>query len=313
MCIVIINLIFFFILGTGYCEEKIALHTQRLKITPQSIETVLVPGGKSIVGDAASDEKINELPAKIVTISSFEVGIYEITNQQFSIWLNQALKEEKIYYLKESLNNGDVVDNNGNLVFKTFKSDPFSQISFQEDSLNSYTFRSLPGKESYPVIDVSWLGAKMYCMDNHCRLLTEAEWEKAAGMSQTKSGEPLHKFKYGFSQDNIDPKWANYQSNEVNPVHFQGLSTPVGFYNGLNYLPLNTSNDKQEQTHIAVSPCGAYDLSGNVWEWVEDWYDIGYYLNMSEIDPKGPLTEMSTWLKEDVMLAFQLESAFQNA
>lgn len=252
--------------------------------------TVLVPAGRAIIGDATSEEKINERPAKVVQISAFSIGTYEVTNEQFSTWLSQAIKAGNIFYENEGDKRGQVFDGSGHLICKTFEADPYSQISAQLHSLQGTLFLPIAGKDIYPVINVSWYGADAYCKDNNCRLPTEAEWEKAAGMEPEKPGKPLKKFIFGFSQDHIDRTWANYKENP-NPVqHFQVLTTPVGFYNGMNYLPLTVTSNIQQQVHLAKSPYGAFDMSGNVWEWVADWYDPNYYKNASEKDPKGPPT-----------------------
>jgi formylglycine-generating enzyme required for sulfatase activity len=41
---------------------------------------------------------------------------------------------------------------------------------------------------------------------------------------------------------------------------------------------------------LGASPYGALDMAGNVWEWVNDWYDSGYYANSPESNPQGPAT-----------------------
>lgn len=253
--------------------------------------SVPIPAGKAIIGDPMGNESTNEMQrTKTVTIKAFALGTYEVTNAQYATWLNQALKQKKIAYVKEADDRGKVIDMQGRLLFKTFDADPYSQISAQLHSDEIPSFLPLPGKDSYPVINVSWYGAMAYCNDNECRLPTEAEWEKAAGMAPTAPGVPLKKFRFGFSKDTIDPTLANYKSDDRIIQYFQVLTTPVGFYDGNNTLMLSPESTGLRRTHLAVSPYGAYDMSGNVWEWVSDWYDEEYYKNMPEEDPQGPAT-----------------------
>ena len=88
------------------------------------------------------------------------------------------------------------------------------------------------------------------------RLPTEAEWEYAA-----RSGGKSEKYA-GTSNESELEDYAWYDKNSGSKTHPVGTKQP----NGL----------------------GIYDMSGNVWEWVNDWYDKNYYSNSPKNNPKGP-------------------------
>ena len=107
----------------------------------------------------------------------------------------------------------------------------------------------------YPVINVDWNQTGVYCRWAGRRLLTEAEWEKAARGTDGRI--------YPWRNQAPDATLAN------NNDHV-GDTPKVGSY------------------PAGASPNGALDLAGNVSEWVADWYGDTYYQSSPPINPAGP-------------------------
>jgi formylglycine-generating enzyme len=138
------------------------------------------------------------------------------------------------------------------------------------------------GHGNHPVVLIKYEDALAYCRwlsestGRPVRPPTEAEWEKAA-----RGGVESQRYPWG---NEIDPSRANYLSD-------RSVKRERGTRAGGTYAP---------------NGYGLYDMAGNVWEWVSDWYSPDYYASSQPRDPLGPaagtmrILRGGSWVNEDI-------------
>lgn len=190
----------------------------------------------------------DELPVHWVELPPYYIDRYEVTNRSYATFLSSSPNHAQYW------NPQMRIQRNGDL------------------------FTALPGFEVHPVRFVSYYGAAAYALWAGKRLPTEAEWEYAA------KGSANRPFPWGFS--NIIGRQVNARPTNPNTprpgpeIRPDTTTTPVGFYDGRLNMGYQTEN--------GATPEGIHDLSGNIAEWCQDWYDANYYQYSPVFNPQGP-------------------------
>ena len=242
---------------------------------------VLIPGGEFEMGDHYNAGGTDEVPKHDVYLDAFLMSRYEVTNQQYCTYLNNARSQGQIEVRADNVVYA-VGDNDPYLT--TYEGSSYSRISY-----NGSVFTILPDMENHPVVMVSWYGAVAFanwksqqqgyqtCYNlttwvcdltkNGFRMPTEAEWEYAA-----RGGHHNPYYKYPWGSNSISCSYLNYRNGTIycNPLGLSAYpyTATVGYYSPNNF--------------------GLYDISGNVWEWCNDWYASDYYGSSPYTNPPGP-------------------------
>ena len=215
-------------------------------------EWCLIPSGDYTYG---SSNTILNIPY------DYEIMKYEVTNDQYMIYLQDAYAAEDIWISDNEVQGyypGDSQWEAGNYRFYQLGTPltvfNYAQISFSngEFILNVPSGFTVDDYLNHPVVRVTWFGAWHFAEYYGWQLPSEHEWEKAArGMTG-----------YSYSWGNtFDGSRANYWGSG-DP--WDNGTTPVGFFNGENYQGFQTTD--------SPSPYGVYDMAGNVWDWTHSWY-----------------------------------------
>ena len=183
--------------------------------------------------NCVADWYSTEVPGHQVTVNGFWIDKYEVSIENYVAYLNandfptETMVEEYINLMGK--------DDNIYLLDKWYY---------------------IEGYGDYPITDITFEGAQVYCEWAGGRLPTEAEWEKAA------RGEDRRIYPWG-NEVPTDSAWLNFNNNLRAVV-------PVNNYENVE------------------SPYGTVNMAGNVWEWTSDFYFIDAYKTGSNNNPTFP-------------------------
>lgn len=271
------------------CNKVPSRFSQISTATNNSMMTI--PSGTFMMGVDNSQGRPDEYPKHRIQINSFLIDATQVTNAEFQRFVNETgyitTAEKKPLWddLKKQLPPDTPKPEDSQLVAASL----VFHAAQQPISLDDYSqwwiwtpdanwrkphgpISTLEGLENHPVVHVSWYDAKAYCSWAGKRLPTEAEWEWAA------RGGLLNKI-YPWGDEPVD-------SGKVKANTWQG---EFPYKNTLRDNYYYTSPVKS----FPANGYGLYDMAGNVWEWVEDWYHSNYYSTLEHkttTNPKGPET-----------------------
>jgi sulfatase modifying factor 1 len=232
-------------------------------------EMALIPSGEFVMG--SDDAEDDERPAHRVHLDDFLIAVHPVTHVEYARFVRETgHRAPAIYELPL------VVTAGGDDRERAFRSAGQPYVWMDSEVPQD--------RRDHPVTLVRWDDAIAYCAwlsgasSRTVRLPTEAEWEKAA-----RGGREGKRYPWG---DRLDRNMANF------------LTDPS----------LKTTQGTTQCRSYPANGYGLFDMAGNVWEWVQDWYSPHFYATSPYRSPVGPregtlrVLRGGSWLVADVAM-----------
>lgn len=193
-----------------------------------------------------------ETPQRSVYLSAYYIDKFEVTNRQYGLFLDALARGERYPLHPDAPPAKD-----------------YTPTYWRDNRLNG---------PNHPVTAVDWYDAYSYCRWAGKALPTEAQWEKAA-RGPDGLAYPWGDVWQATYSNNVESTFGNPVLGDRQWVLLLGnldLGAMTGFTRPVGSFPQG------------VSPYGAHDMGGNLWEWVRDRYLKDYYRTAPSHDPPGP-------------------------
>jgi formylglycine-generating enzyme required for sulfatase activity len=290
--------------GTGACEACPSVGAIAFAPTapnpdgalgPAPAGMVWIPGGEFSMGSTVESESLcglpgitrDALPVHRVYVDGFWMDKTELTNEEFE----KFVKATGYVTIAERTPTREEFPNAPpeNLVAGSTVFTPTKSEVPLDDYLQWWTYvkgadwrhpagpqTNIKGKARYPVVQIAYDDALAYAKWAGKRLPTEAEWEFAA-----RGGLTGKLYSWGDDFRPNDKPMANTYQGKF-PVKDTGADGFAGLAPVASFAP---------------NGYGLYDVAGNAWEWVSDWYRADYYQDLAKAggvtrNPKGPASPL---------------------
>jgi len=227
--------------------------TENLRKDIDGAAMVSIPADCFLMGATKKDDPYvndDESPVHKVCLSAYRISQTEVTVSQFRQFIR-------------SMNYRTIAERQGS--GRVFYDGDWNDVKGAnwQDPMGGYGPES---RDDYPVGQIAWEDAQAYCTWAGLRLPTEAEWEHAArGPSNTI-------YPWGPEWPGQPGRYLNYCDKKC-PDKGKDNSSSDGYD---RMAPVKS---------FLPNKYDLYDMAGNVWEWVSDWY--GSYSSTEQQDPQG--------------------------